>query len=324
MIDFNNIDYKNILKYQRDFRNDLWGFGRIEPRMTGLSVLLFASNAIEHSDPLRVYIKTTDNILVPYLVTKKGGTVQTFQSCNVPDVELLTLDMYLTMNYELIKDVATEKKDLSDLYYKSIKVITDYCAEDLSEMTKISAELAASIKNRVLWLDEDHTYQGHAPRLKFQHRKNDTVSTHFASIMLTEPYTIFNLKGSDLTKEELHRIKEFVKANGTNLISVAKGVMALDEFKNIMIRVKPDGELLYPTSPYYTIGVPIEGLQIVKERSTDRANLRTLSGEIVLPEWYDEIIPTSSIKDRGKYFIGLLNGVMYRIYPNGTRQLYNK
>lgn len=319
---FKNIDYSRITTYQEYFKSfDLWAFREIPSEITGFNFPIYMTNAKEASYPLRVYVRTKAGIFVPFKVTSKGGTVCSFEGCDITDRELLNLDVFLSINRNIIFTLGRKEKDFGFIKDTIVKGITDYCINDVNEMTKISATVAASVKNRMLWIDENEQFQGHAPRIKFQHRKKDTNSRHFASMMITPPYTVFNLENSDISKDELYRIKTFVVANSKELLNVIWKKMDINEFRQIMIRVNLDGSLIYPESTFYVRGEKDGDIEIIVDKETDKVNLRK-NGSLMYDIWFDDIFQTSknpSLKP-SEYFVATLGEKMYKLYKDGTKK----
>lgn len=317
---FDKIDYSKISKYQKYFKEDIWGFFRFPPEKSGLRETLYFSNSVEHSKPLRVYLKTTDDILVPFRLTKEKVYICDYENRNIPDKDMYDIEMFLLLNYQLIEDVALEKVGVEKIFENCIGLISDYCLEDINEMTKISTDVM-SVKNRVLWIDEDETFQGHAPRIKFQHRKNIVNSRRFASMMLTPPYTIFNAEGSDLKKDELERIVTFVKANADNLLKVARKEMLIQEFKTIMIRVDMKGCTIPPVQSYYKDGKVNKGYQKVKNISGLVNVIDVKTDKVLFNTWLDGVMVDFMETHNGKpFFYGTRDKKVLRLYTDGTEE----
>lgn len=90
-----------------------------------------------------------------------------------------------------------------------------------------------------LWLDEGGTYQGHAPRLKFQASREQRTTREYSTMTLEAEPRIENLpQRTFLSSKDLKRIEMFVIANLDALLRLANNEIDYEtEFLPNMVKV---------------------------------------------------------------------------------------
>ena len=241
------VNNNHVLREENVLRNDdLMEYAKLGKQYTGLNVDIFVDDGEAYKrnkHPLWIYVRNgysnTDSFF-PVVVSKTPFVPSHISKddINIQEADLEAVMVFVSINALLLRDFANEKVEHMDFYKICKPVIYDIKKTSggmsLDEMATLRPKVSGL--PTVIWIDEG-TSPKHGPRIKFQAAKYQMKTMEYSSMSISQNPVIFNPpKKYDLSKRDLRRIIDFVRANEANLLKVANGEMTYEQFLTVMIR----------------------------------------------------------------------------------------
>lgn len=236
---------QNVINEVGLIRDDeLMEYARLSKRNTGLDFDIFVDDSgayKRYKHPLWVYVKCGHSDSDNVLHIEVSDTPQMPKTTHLlSDIDIRGILVFISQNATLLKMFADEKVDHEEFYrlckpvFYSYKETSKSSKDVLSEMATLRPKLSGL--PTILWIDEG-TMPPHWKRVKFQASKEQMTTLQFTSMSIEDDPKIYNMpKKSDLSSNDIQRIKDFVIANKDSLLMVANKEMAYEDFLKVMIK----------------------------------------------------------------------------------------
>lgn len=217
-------------------REELFNFTRLWKEKTGFpcDVWIDVSNSYkDYMHDLCVYADY-NNMLIPITVSDKPS-VKMVVPFNALD--LSGVIMFVSKYHDLLERVANEEYDYFDFlsivdYACENKTLTE--SKELNTLNSTLPEKETGLSTKI-WVDENATYQGHAPRIKFRTKRENKNTFRDPSMEILNPERIHNLpERHDLSKKEIEDIQKFVLKYQKELLALSKKEMTIIDFKSLL------------------------------------------------------------------------------------------
>lgn len=238
--------YENYKEYRNLNDDDTYFFMIIPPKTTGLSVPIWVDDEasyVMNNHPLWIYFKNGDNgDIEPMSVSRNPQILNKHFKQNISDDELRRIRCYVIQNFEAITQFSNMEIGL-DKFYDLIekKPITESI---INESPILNPDVTGLSKK--IWVDGPRELQ-HRPRIKFQANSNKS-SKEWATMTIDDKPILKNLPNdSNLTSDEIERIRKFVIYNKDLLLDMSENGN-MDFKKNVIpriIKVSQNGNPLY-------------------------------------------------------------------------------
>ncbi|MBP5724548.1 MAG: hypothetical protein J6X18_13380 [Bacteroidales bacterium] len=279
---------------------ELWDFMRLSKKYTGLPYSILVDNGeaySQHGHDLWLYVEY-DGKLFPVTISE---TPIVKVLANVKGLDFEPVFSFIRNNQRLLKNLA-DGKTMTDVFLSLVKRYDSLLESAnshrlLTEMSKLYRHESGLPTD--IWVDENETYQPHAPRIKFRPSPQVKNSYDYPSMEIVEPFEIFNLNKKDctLTNKQINQIKGFVKANQENLLKVANKEMEFADFKTAIVSVDEEGNPLPIGKP--VVGKLVNGWAIV-----------TYNGKYNYTDEYGDMIFDDFVLDDASNFVPYGNGIL--------------
>jgi len=218
--EYNISDVDEVMEY-------MW----LKPEVTGLKVDIFVDDGgsyERHNHQLLLLIRNgytkMDNTYITMSVSDKPKILNSEIDYNISYNDIFAVQDFIQLNLVSLFMLATRR--ISQIEFVNSIKVPNYV---ITEAKKVLLEMATLRKEDSglpmdIWLDEGHTYEGHAPRLKFRASNEQRTTWEFSSMLLTNPPTIENFpKDSPIKKKDINKLENFVISNLEILLKLAKG-----------------------------------------------------------------------------------------------------
>ena len=284
-------------------KEELWQFTRLSKEITGLDYNIFIDDNKTYetyNHDLWLYVECKKGLKVPITISQTP-IVKKFIPKN--EFNLEKIYNFIRCNETLIKNYANGL-----INFNAFSNVIESLKKDnlLTEghSWKIDSTLRGDETglSTDIWVDENQTYQGHAPRIKFRHNKQKRFTREFASMEINDTDRIHNINGCELTRKELQQIKEFVKLNRQALLDLANNIIDINHFRRIMKIVGKQEEI-------DEVGKFVNGFAVIKRGN--KYNYIDVYGNLLLDKFvdsatnfnlYNDNMLIATIKKDGKDF----------------------
>lgn len=222
--------------------DELMEYARLDKSKTGLNVDVFVDDGgayKRYGHPLWVYVRNGYLDIDPIFhieVSDKPSVPQI--QLNLKEIDLEAILAFISQNADLLKLFADEEIEHLDFYKMCKPIIYSYStsSKDVSVNEMATLRPKTSGLPTILWIDEG-TQPQHWKRIKFMASKDQLTTLDFSSMSISQNPQIFNPpRKYDLSKKDLERIINFVKANEANLLKVANKEMTFEQFLGVMVK----------------------------------------------------------------------------------------
>ena len=217
--------------YTIDSLDELMEYMYLRPRFTNLNVDIFVDDGgsyLRHNHELLLLVRNgyDKNIteFIPFSISSNPIILDDNIDFMISYDDIFNVQDFIVENLEILQALANREIGQT-AFVHSIKTpvysITEN-AEILIEMSTLRKEDTTLPMD--IWVDENATFQGHAPRLKFRASREQRTTREFSSMILTNPPSIENMpQNSPLRKKDIDKLKTFVINNLELLLKLANG-----------------------------------------------------------------------------------------------------
>lgn len=294
------------LSFERD---ELWDFTRFTPKQTGLKYDIFldsnkAYESYRHS--MWLYVDCGEGVKYPITISKEP-IIEKFVPKN--QYHLNEVVSFIKDNYELIENYAN-RKTAYEFVLACISKSKDLINESSVNIYKSIINGKETGLSTDIWVDENQTYQGHAPRIKFRHNRKTRISRNFPSMEILNPDRIHNLPDdTTLSSKDIEDIKQFVRNNSELLLQLANKKITIEYFKKHM-KLSNGKKFEMPV-----VYEEINGFRIVSLHN--KFNFLTKKGQLLLKDYVDEAQPFFKYRDNQLIAYVVVNNKGYYIDDKG-------
>ena len=230
----NEVLYSGNRPYRMQHPDELFGFTRLMPDDTGLNYAIFVddekSYIKDNHQPL-LFVKNGHNNdemdFIPFSLNKRPTILDRQIKIKISAKDIAMIQLFIRKNLFVLLNFANEKMTHLE-FFKTIKPVEKM----LSEMSKLSKEITNLPMD--IWVDEAATFQGHAPRLKFQASQDQKTTREYSTMLLSDPPIIENLpRKNNLKIKDIKNLENFVITNFNALNQLAKNEITLRDFFEI-------------------------------------------------------------------------------------------
>lgn len=227
---------------KRIIEDDLFEYAWLGKRYTGLDVDVFVDDGgayKRYGHPLWVYVRDGYDENAPAFHIEVSETPKPPKVYNIRKIDMDATLTFISLNAELLKSFADGDIEHEEFYESCKPVIYSYNTVDsrgyINEMSTLKPEQSGL--PTVVWIDEGTSPQ-HGPRIKFRVSKEQATTRQFTTMSISQFPEIKHLpKKRDLSNRDIHKIKEFVKANEKLLLMVCGRRMTYQDFLKQMVKV---------------------------------------------------------------------------------------
>ena len=234
-----------LKEYRMSNIDELFGYTRLDKVRTGLNVTLFADSTRAYKMYNHIPLLFARNgyneaikEYIPFSIAPHSQILDQGIDLKINYSDVFTIQNFIRENFRGLRDLANEKIDDVD-FLSSIRKVRSQLNEDASLLLEMSKLRPKDTNLPIdIWVDEDETYQGHAPRIKFQSSSEQTLTTQYSTMTITNPPMVFNLpQRHSLRTKDIRKIEAFVISNMDNLLKLAKGEIDIAMFKSLIKKV---------------------------------------------------------------------------------------
>lgn len=237
----NEVLYSANRPYKMQHPDELFGYTLLGREYTGLNYPIFADDEksyIKDKHQPLLFVKNGNNSnemdFIPFSLSIRPIILDRQIDVKISAKDIAMIQLFIRKNLFVLLNFANEKMTHLE-FFKAIKPVEKM----LSEMSKLSKEITNLPMD--IWVDEAATFQGHAPRLKFQASKDQKTTREYSTMLLSDPPVIENLpRKVNLKTKDIKKLEDFVLANFKALNQLARNEINLRDFFEIAHFPKKD------------------------------------------------------------------------------------
>lgn len=223
----------NFSHYQMKSPDEIMEYMLLDTYDTGLAVDIFVDDGMaykrNHHPPLlfaRNSIDPSVKDYIPFSISDKPSIMADSRNIKITPEIVSSIQMFIVLNKDMLLALANEKiggGDIDSLITRAVANVGE--STILNEMATLRKKDTGLPVD--LWIDEDSTFQGHAPRIKFQANSEQHTTYGYSTMLLTNPPVIEHFpRKSNLKKKDLDKIRQFVIDNMDDLLKIARNEMS--------------------------------------------------------------------------------------------------